>query len=133
MRARGNLKRRNQVPRAMADRENGSKMSPAISILGERVWELPPLILHPFNERVEPSTLLQSSKASLMLSGLIPDEGVDREGLKRRLLLGRYAEMRMLFYLGKDVFRWLDQCLEWAQREPELAAMEIRRPSLRSC
>lgn len=104
-------------------------MSPAISILGERVWELPPLILHPFNESVEPSILLQSSKASLMLAGLIPDEGIDREGLTRRLLSGRYAEMRMLFYLGKDVFRWLDQCVEWAQRVPEFAAIEIRRPS----
>src|SRR5215467_14473921 len=104
-------------------------MSPAISILGERVWELPPLILHPFNECVAPSTLLESSKAALMLSGLIPDEGIDREGLKRRLLAGRYSEMRMLFYLGKDVFRWLDQCVEWAQRVPELSAMEIRRPS----
>jgi hypothetical protein len=104
-------------------------MSPAISILGERVWELPPLILHPFNERVAPSTLLESSKAALMLTGLIPDEGIDREGLRRRLLSGRYAEMRMLFYLGKDVFRWLDQCVEWAQRMPEFASMEIRRPS----
>jgi hypothetical protein len=103
-------------------------MSPAI-IPGERVWELPPLILHPFNESVAPSTLLDSSKAALMLSGLIPDEGIDREGLKRRLLAGRYSEMRMLFYLGKDVFRWLDQCVEWAQRVPELSALEIRRPS----
>ena len=108
-------------------------MSPAISILGERVWELPPLILHPFNERVAPSTLLESSKAALMLTGLIPDEGVDRDGLRRRLLSGRYAEMRMLFYLGKDVFRWLDQCVEWAQRVPELASMEIGRPSFVGC
>src|SRR5258708_35718868 len=105
-------------------------MSPAIRMLGERVWELPPLILHPFNERVEPSTLLQSSKAALMLSGLIPDEGIDREGLKRRLLSGRYAEMRMLFYLGKDVFRWLGQCVEWGQRVPAVAAMEFRRTRL---
>jgi hypothetical protein len=36
------------------------------------------------------------------------------------LLTGRYAEMRMLFYLGKDVFRWIDQCVEWAQRNTSL-------------
>jgi hypothetical protein len=104
-------------------------MSTAISILGETVWDLPPLILHPFNERIAPSTLLESSRAALMLSGLIPNEGADPDALKRRLLNGRYAEMRMLFYLGKDVFRWIDQCVEWTQRVPECAAMAIRRQS----
>ena len=104
-------------------------MSPAISILGNAVWDLPPLILHPFNERVAPSTLLESSKAALMLSGLIPNEGTDSDALKRRLLCGRYAELRMLFFLGKDVFRWIDQCVEWTGRVPEFGAMEIRRQS----
>jgi len=32
----------------------------------------------------------------------------------------------MLFFLGKDVFRWIDQCLEWTQGESELAKLEIR-------
>jgi len=104
-------------------------MSPAITILGETVWDLPPLILHPFNERMAPSSLLESSKAALMLSGLIPNEGAEPDDLKRRLLSGRYAEMRMLFFLGKDVFRWIDQCVEWAQRVPAFAAMEIRPQS----
>src|SRR5438477_884696 len=104
-------------------------MSPAISILGETVWDLPPLILHPFNERIAPTTLLESSKAALMLSGLIPDEGNDAEALKRRLLLGRYSELRMLFFLGKDVFRWLDQCQEWAVRLPELEGLDVRPQS----
>jgi hypothetical protein len=104
-------------------------MPPAITILGEAVWDLPPLILHPFNERIAPATLLESSKAALMMAGLIPDEGADPDDLKRRLLGGRYAELRMLFFLGKDVFRWIDQCVEWAQRTPEFAAMEIRRQS----
>jgi hypothetical protein len=104
-------------------------MSPAITKLGEAVWELPPLILHPFNERVPPSTLLENSKAALMLSGLIPSEGQDQEELKRRLLAGRYAEMRMLYFLGKDVLRWIDQCVEWAERMPELAELEIHRQS----
>jgi hypothetical protein len=104
-------------------------MSPAITILGETVWDLPPLILHPFNERVPPSTLLENSKAALMLSGLIPSDGSDQEDLKRRLLAGRYSEVRMLFFLGKDVLRWIDQCMDWSERVPELASAEIRRQS----
>ncbi len=75
-------------------------------------WELPPLILHPFNERVPPSVLLENSKAALMLSGLIPGDGSSNQDLHHRLLAGRYSEIRMLFFLGKDVFRWLDQCLD---------------------
>jgi hypothetical protein len=104
-------------------------MATAITTLGETVWDLPPLILHPFNERIAPSTLLESSKAALMLSGLMPTDGADPDDLKRRLLSGRYAEMRMLFFLGKDVFRWIEQCLEWAQRVPELSPIEIRQQS----
>jgi hypothetical protein len=100
-----------------------------MTTLGETVWVLPPLILHPFNERVPPSTLLENSKAALMLSGLIPGDGSDQDELKRRLMHGRYAEIRMLFYLGKDVFRWLDQCVESAGRVTELEAAEIRRQS----
>jgi len=94
------------------------------------VWELPPLILHPFNERVSPSALLDNSKAALMLAGLIPSDGSDADELKRRLLGGRYSELRMLFFLGKDVLRWIDQCADWAERIPELAAAgDVRRQS----
>ena len=100
-------------------------MSPSTTTFGETVWVLPPLILHPFNERVAPSTLLENSKAALMLSGLIPSDGTDEEELKRRLLSGRYSEIRMLFFLGKDVFRWLDQCVEWVERVAELREAEV--------
>lgn len=85
---------------------------------GAAVWELPPLILHPFNERVPPSQLLENSKAALVLSGLLPDEGDDHAELLRRLLAGRYSEVRMLFFLGRDVFRWIEQCMEWSRRSP---------------
>jgi hypothetical protein len=94
------------------------------------VWELPPLILHPFNERVSPSDLLENSKAALMLSGMIPSDGTDAADLKRRLTSGRYSELRMLFFLGKDVMRWIDQCTEWADRVPELSrAGDVRAQS----
>jgi hypothetical protein len=92
---------------------------------GTSVWELPPLILHPFNERVPPTALLENSKAALMLSGLIPGDGTDPDELRRRLLSGRYSEIRMLFFLGKDVRRWVEQCVEWAGRTPELAGNSL--------
>ena len=104
-------------------------MSTPIMTFGETEWQLPPLILHPFNEKVPPSTLLENSKAALMLSGLIPSDGSDEDELKRRLLVGRYGEVRMLFFLGKDVMRWIEQCLEWADRIPELKPAEIHGPS----
>jgi hypothetical protein len=95
-------------------------MSTSIGTPGETVCELPPLILHPFNERVSPASLLENSKAALILAGLIPAEGADPDTLQRRLLAGRYSEVRMLFFLGKDVFRWIAQCLECVEREPLL-------------
>jgi len=95
----------------------------------ETVWDLPPLILHPFNERIPPSTLLDNSKAALMLSGLIPSNGADPDELSRRVLAGRYGEIRMLYFLGKDVFRWLEQCLDWVTRVPELRKEEWRAQS----
>jgi hypothetical protein len=96
---------------------------------GEAVWQMPPLILHPFNERVSPGTLLENSKAALMLSGLIPSEGIDPDELKRRLLTGRHSEIRMLFFLGKDIFRWIGQCIEIAERTPELESSGVKRQS----
>jgi hypothetical protein len=102
--------------------------SPTIS-LSQAVWQMPPLILHPFNEHVSPGTLLENSKAALMLSGLIPSEGIDREELKRRLLTGRHSEIRMLYFLGKDVFRWIGQCMEMAERTPGLESTGVKRQS----
>jgi hypothetical protein len=97
--------------------------------LSETVRDLPPLILHPFNDRVSPGALLDNSKAALMLAGLIPDDGSDRDELKRRLLFGRHVEIRMLFFLGKDVFRWMEQCKESADRIAGLDGLGIRTQS----
>jgi len=98
-------------------------------MLGDTVWEIPPLILHPFNERVSPNSLLENSRAALMLSGLIPNDGSDPTELHRRILTGRFGEIRMLFFLGKDVFRWIDQCMDWAAREHGLEAAGLGRQS----
>ncbi len=55
-----------------------------------------------------------------MLHGLLPPGGESRDELERKLLAGRYCELRMLFYVGKDVVRWIEQCLEFAARQPQL-------------
>ena len=104
-------------------------MPTPVTPLGSAVWELPPLILYPFNEHLPPASLLESSKAALMLSGLIPSDGTEREVLERRLLAGRYAEIRMLFFLGKDVLRWIEQCEEFVEHTPELEGSQVRGQS----
>jgi hypothetical protein len=85
-----------------------------------RKWALPPVILHPFSEPDGPEKLVESSRAHLMLEGLIPRGALDQDEIERRLLTGRFCEMRMLFYVGKDLDRWLWQCTEFAGRDSEL-------------
>jgi len=94
----------------------------------DRTWTLPPLILHPFADATGPGKLVESSRASLMLDGLLPAEYTQEE-LSRRVLEGRYYEVRMLYYVGKDVARWIDQCADFAARDPFLHAFGLRRQS----
>jgi hypothetical protein len=83
---------------------------------------LPPLILHPFGGGESIDDLLAGSKAMLALEGFsgaaIEDD--ERYELRRRALLGRYQEIRMLLFLGKDISRWLQQCVEFARRSDVL-------------
>jgi hypothetical protein len=77
---------------------------------------LPPLILHPFADAGGPGKLVESSRANLKLQGLLPQGEATRDDLDRALLDGRYSELRMLYYVGKDLARWIEQCLEFAGR-----------------
>lgn len=77
--------------------------------------QLPPLILHPFSGGSSTSTLLEGSQASLALHGLANSYMEDAE-LVRRMVSGRYQEIRMLVFLGKDLARWLHQCVEQVGR-----------------
>jgi hypothetical protein len=87
-----------------------------------RVRTLPPLILHPFSDSSGPGRLVESSRASLMLQGLLPHGDLSTSELERRLLEGRYCEIRMLYYVGRDLVRWVDQCIEHTAPDPEIAA-----------
>lgn len=99
---------------------------------GEIVHKLPPLILHPFSDAGGPSKLVESSRASLMLQGLLPTGTHSNEDLDRTLLDGRYCEVRMLYYVGKDLSRWIEQCLEFVEHTAPLAQKGIRFQSFAS-
>ena len=72
-----------------------------------------------------PDKLVESSRANLMLQGLLPSGERTNDELDRALLDGRYCEIRMLFYVGKDLIRWIEQCLEHIERQPDLAGSHI--------
>src|SRR5579863_5524589 len=91
--------------------------------------KLPPLILHPFADNAGPGKLVESSRANLMLQGLLPSGERSAADLEQALLDGRFCEIRMLFYVGKDLLRWIDQCMEAVGRSPELSAAGIKHQS----
>ena len=99
---------------------------------GTERWELPPLILHPFADQQSPGKLLESSKASLMLSGLLPSDDVSEDELTRKLLEGRLCEIRMLYFVGKDLCRWTGQCVDFVSRVECLADAGLRDQSFSS-
>ena len=83
---------------------------------GTASLSLPPLILHPFADPTGPHKLVESSRASLALQGLLPSGESSREDLDRTMLDGRFSELLMLYYVGKDLVRWIEQCLEIVER-----------------
>ena len=85
-----------------------------------RTWRLPPVILHPFSDPSGADKLVESSRAHLMLQGLLPSGELSRDEILHRLLSGRLCELRMLFYVGKDLDRWVEQCAEIALRDDTL-------------
>jgi hypothetical protein len=56
-----------------------------------------------------------------MIQGLLPSGHLTPEQLDRTLLEGRYCEIRMLFYVGKDIARWIEQCIEAVDNDPDFA------------
>jgi hypothetical protein len=90
-----------------------------------RHWQLPPLILHPFADPDGPARLQEGSRAILSLHGLIPDDHSTLDQLNTKLLSGRYCELLMLYYIGKDLWRWAEQCAEFIQGIPELRDTEL--------
>jgi hypothetical protein len=71
--------------------------------------ELPPLILHPFD-----------AAPVVGLEDLLPSDDADKAFLETR-----YSELRMLCFLGRDLDRWLTQCVECASAERGLAGSGV--------
>jgi hypothetical protein len=93
------------------------------------MWDLPPVILHPFSDPAGPDQLVESSRAHLMLEGILPMSGLTEEELLRRLLSGRLTEVKMLYYVGRDLERWLGQCMEVAARDEALTVAGAKQAS----
>ena len=108
---------------------NKSLASVEPAVFGTQKWELPPLILHPFSDQSGPGKLVQSSRASLMLNGLLPHDESSEDELTRKLIEGRVCEIRMLFFVGKDLLRWVAHCLDFVSSVPELKSAGIREQS----
>jgi len=68
-------------------------------------YELPPLILHPITP-----------------AGKTPPDASCDDAQNIRMEARRF-ELRMLCCLGKDLSRWLDQCLEFMSADPDLAGV----------
>ena len=93
------------------------------------IKKLPPLILHPFSDSSGPGKLIESSRANMMLQGLLPSGDFNHDQLERTLVQGRYHEIRMLFYVGRDINRWIEQCMDFVSRQPELKDAGIKAQS----
>jgi hypothetical protein len=105
---------------------NMTNVSTESLISSQAQYKLPPLILHPFADASGPSKLAESSRARLMQQGLLPTGDRNAEDLDLALLDGRFQEIRMLFYVGRDLVRWIDQCMEFVNSRPNLRNCGIR-------
>jgi hypothetical protein len=95
----------------------------------EGLHPLPPLILHPFADSSASVKRLEAARASaaLIRGGKATADAFEK--LEQQMLEGRYAEFRMLFYVGKDVCRWLEQCVDYCDRRDEAAAHRLPQQS----
>ena len=94
-----------------------------------KIYKLPPLILHPFSDAAGPNKLVESSRASMMIQGLLPNSEFSADQLDRKLLDGRFCEIRMLYYVGKDLLRWIDQCMDVVERDEALINAGVKAQS----
>src|ERR1700749_1487677 len=110
-------RRLTKVSPSLRRSDDRRRMDSATSVTANTTarWNLPPLILHPFSGGGSTDELLEGSQAALALQGFTSADATEAE-LRLRVLNGRYQEIRMLLFLGKDLFRWMQQCVDYARR-----------------
>jgi hypothetical protein len=99
-----------------------------VEVGSKRVWELPPVILHPFNNGADAGAILSSIRLSLS-ADILHTPDADRAEARQRLLEGKYCEFRMLCFIGRDLKRWTSQCTDFVLRDALLANTGIREQS----
>ncbi|MCZ2152627.1 MAG: hypothetical protein LC114_01810 [Bryobacterales bacterium] len=104
----------------------------ATKVQATATHELPPLILHPLADEGSPESMLEGSRANLMLHGLLPHDTQSDEELVEKVARSRYLELRMLFFVGKDLERWLQQCAEFVDNDRELVGENYTQQSFAS-
>lgn len=82
---------------------------------------LPPLILYPFAKAEDTQKLIEGSR----LHAAFLDGRQEDEAAAAKLAAVRYHEIRMLYFVGKDIFRWMEQCVDFVNRDPELAGRQM--------
>lgn len=97
-----------------------------------KIRELPPLILHPLADEGSPESMLEGSRANLMLHGLLPHDTQSDDELVEKVAHSRYLELRMLYFVGKDLERWLQQCAEFVDNDRELVGENYSQQSFAS-
>ncbi len=96
-----------------------------------RFSTLPPLILHPFTEASGSRQTRREFPGEPDPAGLA---AARRERGKTiwtgHVLEAAMCEIRMLFYVGRDLIRWIEQCLEFIERLPEFEDEDVRPQDL---
>ncbi len=71
----------------------------------------------------DPKSWSKARAPAWCCKGLLPAGERNTQDIERTLLDGRFCEIRMLFYVGKDLLRWIDQCMErWSALRNSAAA-----------
>jgi hypothetical protein len=89
-------------------------------------WKLPPLILHPFSRATHAPSLAESTEAGPAFFDPTSLRGASQELLREKILDARYREVTWLYYIGRDVVRWIEQCLDFARTREELRHPDLR-------
>lgn len=80
------------------------------------------MVLHPCGQGLD---AVNSARLSLPAGRT----GEAEEAAREAMLQARYAEFRALCFVGKDLMRWMRQCMDFVRRDAALAQAGLREQS----